>query len=211
MLIPISLRYYLLIILLSLPCASKALTKQVFNYANHYGISASYFSVYDPYKATEQDMQINSYGNALGFFYHGTVTEQTLFGFGLDFVVIKDNAPFSQTVKNTITGEVSDKKSDITGSSAYIEFGAQYAFFAKQALRIGLFSGYRYNNISRTITRCNTCQEQLLPAFKSSFYLKPFINYQFNEYLAIKLTYSHYFTKSGFSDSISIDISCLSF
>lgn len=201
-------KYVLFVGSLLLSGISKAENVNFYNYS--YGVSYQALSVNDIYEGTELDMQVDDFAHAIGIYYKGEPRSFYQFAIGIDYVYIKDDNPFTEEVKNSITGNKLSRESDVTGTAIYGELGLILKDYLVENLTIGLLGGYRYNNISRSIFRCSSCEEQELDNFKSASYLKPFIEYQFTRRIHVQLGYSHYLNDEGFDSSIGLHISFIS-
>ncbi|ALO44043.1 hypothetical protein [Pseudoalteromonas phenolica] len=202
------LKYSLISVVMFLAAPSFAENVNFYNYS--YGVSYQTLSVNDINEGTELDMQVDDMAHSIGIYYKGEPRSFYQFAIGLDYVYIEDDNPFSEEVKNAITGEVESRESDVTGTSIYGELGLISKDHLVENFTIGALAGYRYNNISRSIFRCSSCEEQELDNFKSSGYIKPFIEYQFTRRIHVQLSYSHYFNDEGFENSIGLHISFMS-
>lgn len=187
---------------------SKAENVNFYNYS--YGVSYQALSVNDINQGTELDMQVDDIAHSIGIYYKGEPRSFYQFAIGLDYVYIEDDNPFSEDVKNAVTGEKLSRESSVTGTSIYGELGLILKDHLVENLTIGVLGGYRYNNISRSIFRCSSCEEQELDNFKSSSYIKPFIEYQITKRIHVQLGYSHYLNDEGFDSSIGLHISFMS-
>lgn len=173
------------------------------------GISYQYLNV--EHQATDYYESRSTNGHAIGIYYKGTPYQYLQMAAGLDYMFIDDNAPFKQTVKNRITGEVTERTSDITGLGAYFELGFKYTLAPKSPFTLGMLGGYRYNDIERTVALCDKCDEQALTQFDNSVYAKAFIEYQITDKIDVQLSYTNYFKEDGLSDSIGVSMSFMSF
>ena len=198
-------KYFLMVLILLF--SPLGLTESVNFYNYSYGISYQALSVNDINEGTELDMQVDDLAHAIGIYYKGEPQSFYQFAIGIDYVYIEDNNPFNEAVKNAITGDILTRESDVTGTSLYGEIGVIFKEQLVENLTFGILGGYRYNNISRSIFRCSRCEEEVLDNFKSSSYLKSFVEYQFTKRIHVQLGYNHYFNDAGFENSVGIQIS----
>lgn len=178
-----------------------------------YSIGVSYQNLTaSDYRATSDGPLINA-GNAhaIGLYYKGEPHPYLQFATGLDYMYMDDTSPFTQTVKNELTGQVSNKESSITGFAMYAEAGFKFTPDSIDRLSIGVLGGYRYNNIERSVFRCDSCESQELSDFESSMYAKGFIEYQLTQDVHIQLNYSTFFADNGFDNGLGIHISVFGF
>ncbi|KAF7764117.1 hypothetical protein PCIT_b0024 [Pseudoalteromonas citrea] len=180
-------------------------------YKYHIGVKTSYLNVNNQTNKPEQNLLLEDYGASLGAFYSGQYNSYMSFAVGIDFIYIEDKLPFSESVRNEFTGELSSKESSIFGKAIYAEGGIFYPFLYQNQLQIGLLGGYRYNDLTRTIFRCEQCQEQELYQFENSTYVKPFIKYKFSARFSLQIAYSHYFNEMGFDNSIDLQVTLVKF
>ena len=175
------------------------------------GINYQYLSVKD-YRVGDATNNLGSgSGHAIGLFYKGEPYDYILFSTGIDYMTVEDSAPFVQTVKNEITGDVSVRKSDVSGFGLYAEGGLMYKPKQIDRLSFGLLGGYRYNNIERAIFQCDACQTEELKDFDSSLYGKAFVEFQLTQDVHLQLNYTHFISDTGFDNSVGIQVSFLSF
>ncbi|MBQ4860606.1 hypothetical protein J8L98_02715 [Pseudoalteromonas sp. MMG013] len=180
-------------------------------YKYHIGLKTSYLSVNNKTNNPEQSLLLEDFGVSLGAFYSGQYESFGLFSAGIDFIYIEDKLPFSESVRNEFTGELSEKESSIFGKAIYVEAGVFTSFLYQNALQFGVLGGYQYTDLTRTILRCEQCTEQDLYQFENSTYVKPFIKYKFTARLSVQFAYSHYFNDMGFDDAISLQITLVKF
>lgn len=176
-------------------------------YRYFYGVNYQNLTVHDVNAGSDLAMQVDDRANALGLYFKGEPWSFVQFAMGFDFVKIGDDNPFTQQVKNDVTGSISNRQSDVTGKSIYGEIGLKYDTLPNQNLTFGALGGFRYNSISRSIFRCSSCQEQQLDSFESSLYIKPFIELQMTKNTHVQVYYNYYFNDTGFSDGVGIQIS----
>lgn len=175
------------------------------------GVSYQALSINDINQGTELDLQVDNLAHALGVYYKGEPKPYIQFAIGLEYVYIQDDNPFEEEITNSITGKTFSRESDVTGTGMFGEIGLISQGHFVENLTIGFLGGYRYNDISRSIIRCSNCEEQALDSFKSSPYLKPFIEYQFTSRIHAQLSYSHFTEDEGFENAISLQVSFVSF
>ncbi len=175
-------------------------------YRHLYGVQVQAINL-DVAEADKSDtLYFDDTALALGVFYKNKLNSYSQLSVGIDYVYIDDLAPFSQTVENTITGQESDRSSELSGMSVYSELGLHYAFKRNTALVWGLALGYRYNDLKRRIVNCKTCDSQDSDFIENDFYVKPSVEYRFNEYVAVQLSYSQFIGDKGFSNGIALQV-----
>jgi hypothetical protein len=190
---------------------TKAHANDIDFYKYHVGIKTSYLNVNNQTNKPEQSLLLEDFGVSVGAFYSGQYNSFISLATGIDFVYINDKLPFSEAVRNNFTGQLSRKESSIYGKSIYVEGGIFYPFLYQNRLNIGILGGYKYNDITRTIFRCQQCEEQELYQFQNSTYIKPFIKYKFTSRFSLQIAYSHYFNEMGFNNSVDLQMTLLKF
>ncbi|WP_346837580.1 outer membrane beta-barrel protein [Microbulbifer sp. SAOS-129_SWC] len=155
---------------------------------------------FDPVVAANDGISDSGFG--LGVGYAG---EKGLFNFsvGATFYFIDDNNEFTQRVQNDLTGNQSTEKSSIDAGSLYVDAGLQYPL--TDSLTIGLNGGYRYFDISRTISNCRDCASEGV-SIDNDTYLKPFAALDFNERISGALAYYSYSGDKGTEDSLQFGV-----
>jgi len=151
---------------------------------------------FDPAVAAYDGISDSGFG--LGVGYAG---EKGLFNFsvGATFYFIDDENKFTQRVESDWSGDTSTEKSSIDAGSLYIDAGFQYPL--SESFTIGLNGGYRYFDISRTISNCRDCYSEGV-RIDSDTYLKPFARLDFNERFSGDLAYFSYSGDKGADDSL---------
>lgn len=177
-----------------------------------FGVSYQYLSIKDiPTIQSNQERISGGNGHAIGLYYKGEPFEYMQFTTGIDYMMVDDATPFNQTVENEFTGDVSVRKSDVSGFGMYAEAGLLYTPNQLEIVSFGLLGGYRYNNIERGILRCENCDSEELKDFDSSLYGKAFVEFQLTTDVHIQLNYTHFMADTGFDNSVGIQVSFSSF
>lgn len=188
--------------------SAHASEKQNVNFYDYsIGVSYQYLTASD-YQATNDSVTIDG-GNAhaIGLYYKGEPHRYLQFATGMDYMYMEDTSPFTQSVKNEFTGQISSKESSITGFAMYAEAGFKFAPQTVERMSFGVLAGYRYNNIERAVFNCDSCESQTLDDFESSLYAKAFFEYQLTQNVHIQLNYSNFFADKGFDNAIGLHIS----
>jgi len=192
--------------------AANANAKSDINFYDYsIGVSYQNLATSDYRTATDGPLIEGGNAHAIGLYYKGEPLPYIQFATGLDYMYMDDTAPFVQTVKNEFTGQVSNKESSISGFGMYAEAGLKFSPASLDRLSFGILGGYRYNNIERSVFRCDSCESQELNDFESSMYAKGFIEYQLTQDVHIQLNYSNYFADNGFDNGLGIHISVFGF
>ncbi|CCQ10473.1 hypothetical protein PALB_13400 [Pseudoalteromonas luteoviolacea B = ATCC 29581] len=176
-------------------------------YRYFYGVNYQMLNVNDINAGTDLDMQVDDTAHAIGLYFKGEPWSFVQYSVGIDVMRISDDNPFTQEVENNLTGNVSNRQSNVLGKALYGEFGLKHDFTSTKNLTLGILGGYRYNSVSRSIFRCSSCEEQKLNSFESSFYAKSFVEYQFTRHVHLQLYYNYYFNDTGFSDGVGLQVS----
>ncbi|WP_372765881.1 hypothetical protein [Pseudoalteromonas sp.] len=171
------------------------------------GVSYQNLTASDYRATTDGPLIYGGKAHAIGLYYKGEPHPYLQFATGLDYMYMEDTVPFVQMVKNEFTGQVSSKESTITGFAMYAETGLKFTPKTLDRLSIGILGGYRYNNIERSVFRCDTCENQELNDFESSMYAKGFIEYQLTQNIHIQFNYSNFFAENGFENAFGLHIS----
>ena len=145
-------------------------------------------------------------GHALGLYMNGHIEWNLHYSIGADFVYVPDATPFVQTVKDKSSGAVSQQSSDITGYSVYAEAGPKFYLHSDERVIFGAMLGYKFNDIERSVFRCDGCDYQSLDSFKSSAYIRPMLEYHVSRDIQLEFYVTHYFEDSGFSQGIGFKV-----
>lgn len=176
-----------------------------------YSVGTSYQYLNASIDNTELSQDLTMSGHALGLYYKAEPYQYIQFSTGIDYVVIDNDDEFSQTVKNSLTGEISTKESTTYGYSAYFETGLNYQLPQTNRFKIGMLAGYRYNDIDQVILRCESCERKAQEQFESAPYAKAYLQYQLFDEVHLQLNMSSFFSDSGFDNSVGLQISFTSF
>lgn len=164
-------------------------------------------------KKIQKEMEVDNIGHALGIYFNYTPYKYTDLLYknwqstlGADFIYIKDNSPFSQSVTEKNKNSTSTKSSKVMGYSIYLETGFSFNIKRFNSISLGLMVGYKYHDINRTIFKCADCYEQDLSEFSHSIYLKPFVTFKVLSSLNGKLYFFYDFQESGFSNGLGLQV-----
>lgn len=200
------LKQQILALFMLLTCSVSADDINFFDYS--VGVNYQYLKV-KPFSELDVASESDGFGHAIGFYYKGELYEYLHFATGIDYVSVEDDSPFTQTVKNELTGEISIKTSKVTGFAAYVEGGFMYKPNFQPRFSTGILAGYRHNSLDRSIFQCDECPTEELADFDSSMYGKVFVEYQLTENVHIQINYSHFLAETGFDNSIGVHVSFL--
>ncbi len=175
-------------------------------YRHLYGAQVQQISLEVAKENSNDNLYFDDTALSLGVFYKNKINKYSQITVGIDYVYIDDLVPFSQTVENTITGQESERSSELSGMSVFSEWGLHYAFKRNTRLVWGLAVGYRYNDLKRRIVNCKTCDSQDSDFIENDFYIKPSIEYRFNEYMSLQLSYSQSMGDKGFSNGVGLHL-----
>ncbi len=176
-------------------------------YNHFYGLNYQRLDVNDINEGEDLDMQVGDIAHAIGLYFKSVPHQTMQLEVGVDGVYIRDDSPFTETVNNNRGEGTASKLSNVLGYALYFEGGLTFPLQHLEAMRFGVMLGYRYNDIDRTVFRCEGCLEQGLDSFKSSAYLKPFIEYHYSTYVHGQFYFTHYFDDTGFSNGVGLQIS----
>lgn len=204
------IQYSIFVVVLFCVFVSPPAESEIDFHNNFYGLNYQRLDVNDINEGEDLDMHVGDIAHAIGLYFKSVPHQYIQLEVGVDGVYIRDDSPFTETVNNNRGEGTSSKRSNVLGYALYIEGGLTFPlspFQRFEAIRYGVMLGYRYNDIDRTIFRCEGCQYQALDSFKSSAYLKPFIEYHYSTYLHGQFYFSHYFNDAGFSNGVGVQIS----
>lgn len=199
--------FFLVLVVLFCIFFSPAAESEFDLYNNFYGVNYQRLEVNDINEGEDLDMHVGDIAHAIGFYFKSVPHRYLQLEAGVDGVYIRDDSPFTETVNNSRGAGTSSKRSNVLGFALYLEGGPTFPLQHIAAIRFGVMLGYRYNDIDRTVFRCEGCIEQNLESFKSSAYLKPFIEYHYSTYLHGQFYFTHYFDDSGFSNGLGFQVS----
>lgn len=172
----------------------------------YYGINYQYLTLSDELNSGETNLYVGSHAHAVGFIYSYMPRSYFRMSLGSDLVYMSDKAPFEETVSDS-SGNTKTLRSNIFGYSLYLEGGFSKQMMRWRPLSIGSTVGFRRNDIRRGVFNCSGCVSQKLDEIPSSFYVKPFIEYQLQNGMLAQFYTVFYAKEPGYEQGVGIQFS----